>query len=168
VWIPGCGTGELAYAVAILLREEGLGRRATIYATCAHEAVLGRARRAIYDADQLDLDGYARAEGRATIQEYVHVTAGAAHVRPVLRDRIVFGTHHLATDASPNEFHLIVSHGVLARLGPALRMRALSLYDASLCRFGLLAGERVPPAGYQLVVADRIFRRPSWADGGAR
>jgi chemotaxis protein methyltransferase CheR len=164
VWVPACGTGELAYAVAILLREEGLGRRGTVYATCVHPAVLARARRAAYDADTLDLPGYARAEGRATIAEYVRVGEGRVHVRPVLRDRIVFGEHNVTTDASPNEFHLIVSANVLGRLGPALRARVLRLYGASLCRFGLLAGEPEVGAGYTPVVADQLWRQTSEED----
>jgi len=40
IWCAGCATGEEVYSLAILLREEGLGDRITIYATDFNDANL--------------------------------------------------------------------------------------------------------------------------------
>ncbi len=44
IWHAGCATGEEAYSIAILLQEEGLLGRATIYATDYNDEALDRAK----------------------------------------------------------------------------------------------------------------------------
>ncbi|WP_246804930.1 CheR family methyltransferase [Desulfosarcina cetonica] len=46
IWHAGCATGEEVYSLAILLKEEGIYHRATIYATDFNEEVLDKAREA--------------------------------------------------------------------------------------------------------------------------
>jgi chemotaxis protein methyltransferase CheR len=48
VWNAGCSTGEEAYSVAILLKEEGLYDRSRIYATDMNAEVLKRAKDGIF------------------------------------------------------------------------------------------------------------------------
>jgi chemotaxis protein methyltransferase CheR len=48
IWHAGCATGEEVYSLAILLQEEGLYNRATIFATDFNEAVLDKAKEGIY------------------------------------------------------------------------------------------------------------------------
>ena len=48
VWVAGCGTGEEVYSLAILLLEENLLERATIYATDINPKNLETARQGIY------------------------------------------------------------------------------------------------------------------------
>ncbi len=48
MWIAGCSTGEEAYSFAILLREEGLLDRTTLYATDINPASLEKADAGIY------------------------------------------------------------------------------------------------------------------------
>jgi len=44
IWVAGCSSGEEAYSLAILLREEGLLSRTLIYATDINPRTLQRAR----------------------------------------------------------------------------------------------------------------------------
>jgi chemotaxis protein methyltransferase CheR len=60
-------------------------------------------------------------------------------VRPLLRDAVVFAVHSFASDASFNEFHLIVCQKQIERFGPALQRRTYGVLKDSLCRFGFLA-----------------------------
>jgi chemotaxis protein methyltransferase CheR len=46
VWVPGCGEGETAWALATLFRETRLWKRVRIYATDASDEKLARARAA--------------------------------------------------------------------------------------------------------------------------
>ena len=48
IWHAGCATGEEAYSMAILLQEEGLYDRTTIYATDFNQLALNRAKEGIF------------------------------------------------------------------------------------------------------------------------
>ena len=53
IWIVGCATGEEVYSMAILLQEEDVLRRATIYATDLNEDTLALARAGAYQVDRM-------------------------------------------------------------------------------------------------------------------
>ncbi|MCI5143852.1 MAG: protein-glutamate O-methyltransferase CheR, partial [Candidatus Electrothrix sp. ATG1] len=53
VWLAGCATGEEAYSVAILLKEEGLLEKATIFATDINDESLTKAKNGIYSLKQV-------------------------------------------------------------------------------------------------------------------
>ena len=143
IWHPGCGTGADVYTTAIVLREEGLLDRARIYATDVSEIVLAAARSAMVEEwpDELPRR-YRDAGGTQSLDEYYQRVGTAMGVRPLLRDAIVFAVHSFATDASFNEFHLIVCQRQIERFGPAMQRRAFSVLKDSLCRFGFLAVSR--------------------------
>jgi chemotaxis protein methyltransferase CheR len=48
IWHAGCSTGEEAYSMAIILSEEGLYDRTTIYATDFNQLALNRAKEGIF------------------------------------------------------------------------------------------------------------------------
>ena len=169
IWHAGCGPqAEDAYAMAIVLREEGLLDRTTIYATDVSDVILERAREGVLaEWSEASVDNYRRSGGRATLDEYYARDGGRAAARPLLRSNISFAVHSLATDASFNEFHLIVCRGALAHYGAALRERAHEVLKDSLIRFGFLALEPgdLPPrgevrAGLQVVRPEiELYRR---------
>jgi chemotaxis protein methyltransferase CheR len=139
VWHAGCSTGDDLYATVIVLREAGLLARATFYATDMSEIILARARAGASDTPfERSARAYQEAGGRASFAEYYLVEGERCVVRPLLRERIVFGEHSFASDASINEFHLIVSRGVLSQYAPPLLRRAQQIMHDSLCRFGYL------------------------------
>jgi len=141
VWVASCGTGELAYAMAILLREEGVLARTMLYATAPSEAELRIARLGVYSGcDWARLEASYRASGgRASLSEYCRRDGDAVHVRPILRERMAFFQHDPLVDGSPNEFQMIVSGAAMDGLASEQHARVLGLYHASLCRFGSLA-----------------------------
>jgi chemotaxis protein methyltransferase CheR len=143
IWHPGCGTGADVYTTAIVLREEGLLDRARIYATDVSEIVLAKARQAVLEEWPADLpQRYREAGGSQSLDEYYQRSDRGMSVRPLLRDAVVFAVHSFASDASFNEFHLIVCQRQIERFGPALQRRTYSLLKDSLCRFGYLAVSR--------------------------
>lgn len=168
IWVAGCGLqAEDAYEMAIVLREEGLLDRTTIYATDVSDVILERARQGVL-AEWTEASGenYRRSGGRATLDEY-YSREGRPAARPLLKNNISFAVHSLATDASFNEFHLIVCRGVIAQFGAVLRERAHEVLKDSLIRFGFLALEPgdLPAkgdarAGLQVVRPDiELYRR---------
>jgi chemotaxis protein methyltransferase CheR len=178
IWHAGCSTGDEVYATAILLREEGLLSRTTIYATDVSPQVIDRARSGRSDAPfEACAGGYVRAGGGASLAEYYlpdgqnqdlgQDRAAGMIARPLLRERVVFAEHSFASDASFNEFHLIVCRGVFGQYGSALQERAFGIVHDSLCRFGYLAldaGESVAmnacrDAYEQTAWAKDVYRR---------
>ena len=53
VWVAGCSTGEEAWSLAILLREEGLLSRSLIYATDINPQALQAAEAGIYSVERI-------------------------------------------------------------------------------------------------------------------
>jgi chemotaxis protein methyltransferase CheR len=169
VWHAGCSTGEEVYSMAILLREEGLYDRCRIYATDMNEAVVAKARSGIYPLAYLRTytGNYLAAGGRNAFSEYYTAMYGNVIFDERLKRNIVFAQHNLVTDASFNEFHLIVCRNVLIYFNERLSRRVHDLIYGSLAPMGFLAlGSRetiqFTPRGdcYETIDAsERIYRR---------
>jgi len=140
MWHAGCASGEEVYSMAILLNEEGLLSKSLLYATDINTQALQVARYGTYSATHLEKyqQNYMNAGGSHTLRHYFVIEGRNAQVNQSLRDHIVFTEHNLATDASFNEFNVILCRNVLIYFTPPLRNRVHSLLHASLTRFGLL------------------------------
>jgi chemotaxis protein methyltransferase CheR len=169
VWHAGCATGEEAYSLAIVLREEGLYHRSRIYATDVDDEALDRARAGVYpleDAREFTVS-YVQAGGAAAFSEHYTASSAGAAMREHLRRHLVFSRHDLATDASFNEFHVVLCRNVLIYFDPSLQARAHDLVWRSLAPGGVLGlGRReiapdVERRPYQpLDPAHKLYRRP--------
>src|SRR4030081_96231 len=80
IWMVGCATGEEVYSLAITLEEEGVLRRASIYATDLNEDTLAVARTGAYPLDRVRTyeDGYIRSGGRGTLSDHYNVSGRSA------------------------------------------------------------------------------------------
>ena len=140
VWVAGCSTGEEAYSLAILLREEGLLERSMIYATDINPHSLERARRGIYPLEQVS--GYTRnyqeAGGTGAFSDYYVAAYEGALFDKSLREHITFADHSLATDSVFAETQLISCRNVMIYFNKGLQNRALGLFHESLCHRGFL------------------------------
>jgi chemotaxis protein methyltransferase CheR len=141
LWVAGCSTGQEAYSLAILLREEGLYERCRIYATDINEAVLEQARNGLLPLACLDeyQHNYRASGGVRNLADYYTRGKSWAVIDPAVLERIAVFRHDLARDASFNEFHVIFCRNVLMYFEPALRDRVHQLFRDSLVRFGFLA-----------------------------
>ncbi|WP_295999390.1 CheR family methyltransferase [Rugamonas sp.] len=153
VWLADCAGAEQAWTLAILLHEQGLLARTEIYATVASDELLAEAQQASLPPERLAAAqlAYARGGGSGTLADYFQ--AGPADDAadgqrtgpmplPQLRDRITWAQYNLVTDASFNEFQLIVCRRALQDFGPLLRQRVRQLFQASLAPFGVLGLDR--------------------------
>ncbi len=170
IWVPGCATGADAFALAVLVREAGLHERARIYATEMHPQALERAKSGAIEASELaeNAKRYAESGGTATLDAYVERSPnGTLCFNASIRDAIVFAQHNLVTDASFNEFHLIVARGAAGMFTMALSYRVQQLLLDSVVRLGYLAlgtRENVMPLPHQRTFEEvdgstRIYRR---------
>lgn len=140
VWHAGCATGEEVHSMAIMLKEEGLYDRTTIYATDFNDEALELSRLGIYEIARLKeaSRNYQRAGGRTSLAEYYHARYEAAAMDTALRERVVFSGHNLATDAAFGEMHLILCRNVLIYFNRELQERVLGLFTESLVHGGFL------------------------------
>ena len=141
IWHVGCSTGEEAYALAILLNEEGLYQRSRIYATDLSEGAIRQARLGSFGsslADQYSAN-YQKAGGSRSLPDYFNKKGSRMLVESSVQKNIVFSQHNLATDGSFNEFQVIICRGILGSFNHKLRARVDRLIYDSLARFGVLA-----------------------------
>ncbi|MEW6266043.1 MAG: protein-glutamate O-methyltransferase CheR [Thermodesulfobacteriota bacterium] len=139
-WVAGCSTGEEAYSLAILLQEEDLTEKCLIYATDFNEPVLKKAQSGIFPLPAMKeyTANYLQAGGRDSFSSYYTAKYENAILRADLKKMICFGQHNLVTDASFNEFHLILCRNVMIYFNRELQNRVHRLLYDSLVTFGFL------------------------------
>ncbi|MRW90708.1 chemotaxis protein [Duganella sp. FT80W] len=143
VWLADCAGVQQAWTLAVLLEQEHLAQRTEIYATVASDAMLAEVQQASLPMARLgELQGnYIRSGGTGKLIDYFDVSADGmrAVLKPHLNSRITWAQYNLVTDASFNEFQMILGQRALPDFGPSLRKRVLQLFDDSLAPFGTLA-----------------------------
>ncbi|TMC49434.1 MAG: protein-glutamate O-methyltransferase CheR [Chloroflexi bacterium] len=145
IWHAGCASGEEPYSMAILLAEEGLLARTSIYATDVNDELLTRAASGRLTASKLAASRQAHhdAGGARPLDEHLIVDGTGARLRPELLERITWAQHDLVSDTGFNDFHLIICANVLIYFTPPFRERIHRLLYESLVPFGFLGlGER--------------------------
>jgi chemotaxis protein methyltransferase CheR len=140
IWHAGCATGEEVYSLAIVLKEEGVYDRATIYATDFSDSALEKAKAGIYDMEKIRqaTGNYQQAGGKASFSEYYHARYAAAAIDGALKERITFSNHNLASDTVFGEMHVVFCRNVLIYFNRDLQNRALGLFTESLVHGGFL------------------------------
>ncbi len=140
IWHAGCATGEEAYSMAILLQEEGLLGRATIYATDYNDEALAHAKGGMYSMEKIQqyTANYVASGGTQSFSDYYRARYGSAKMDPALTEKITFSHHNLVTDGVFGEMNVVICRNVLIYFDKTLQSRALALFADSLCRRGFL------------------------------
>jgi chemotaxis protein methyltransferase CheR len=141
IWVAGCSTGEEAYSLAILLHEEGLYDRCSVYATDMNQAVLKVARDGIFPIARMKeyTDNYLKAGGSEEFSTYYTAAFENIIFNQTLKKNLIFAQHNLATDQSFNEFNLIICRNVMIYFNESLQRRVFTLLHESLAVLGILA-----------------------------
>ncbi|HYP88994.1 MAG TPA: CheR family methyltransferase [Polyangiaceae bacterium] len=151
VWLAGCANGEEVYSLAILLHEEGLLERATIYATDISADALREAKEGVYLESRLPtfVDNYQRSGGKADFSRYFAHGYDRLAMSDSLKRNVVFFQHDLVSDYSLGQMHLVFCRNVLIYFGTELRLRTLRLLRECLHVGGFLClgtSEALPDA----------------------
>lgn len=140
IWVAGCATGEEVASLAIVLRETGMLGRTRIYATDINEGSLAIAARG-----ELALEGvldceadYRRSGGQGALTDYYAVVGDTARLDTTLLAGVTWARHNLITDASFNDFHVILCTNVLTHFSRRLHAQVEQLLHESLVRTGYL------------------------------
>ncbi len=171
IWIAGCSTGEEIYSLAILLHEEGLLERTTIYATDINPEALKRAQQGIYSSSIIPdfVKNYTAAGGQSQPSDYYSTDYDLVRFKSFLKDNVVFFEHNLVTDEVFVQTHLVLCRNVLIYFEKELQDRALNLFAKSLIQFGFLGlGDKESlsfsssaPYFTTIDARERVFKRNS-------
>jgi chemotaxis protein methyltransferase CheR len=140
VWHAGCSSGEEAYSMAILFKEEGLYDRTTIYATDFNQKALDHAKQGIYNTGLMKqyIANYQRAGGKEEFSDYYTSSHDMAIMDQSLKKNIVWANHNLVTDSVFAEVHLILCRNVLIYFKDTLQNQVQNLFFESLITGGIL------------------------------
>jgi two-component system CheB/CheR fusion protein len=136
VWAAGCASGEDAYSLAMLLREQAALRERPpelrVFATDACVDALARAREGIYPEEIAEHVAPARLQ-RFFLNEY-----GRYRVSRELRDQVIIARHDLLADPPFPGVDLVVCRGLAARLTDKARQYLGAIFHYALQPGGLL------------------------------
>ncbi len=163
VWVAGCSTGEEAYSIAILLREQlekmAAPPRVQLFATDIDEGALAVARGARYPANVVQLVSEERL-GTFFVEE-----AGFYRLVKEVREMCIFSAHSLIRDPPFSRLDLISCRNLLIYMKPSLQAQIIPLFHYSLRSGGRLflgASENVSRHSELFVTLDRknrLFQR---------
>ncbi|MBF0387536.1 MAG: protein-glutamate O-methyltransferase CheR [Candidatus Omnitrophica bacterium] len=140
IWVAGCSTGEEAYSLAILLQEEDLLERTTLYATDINPRSLERAEKGVLSGEVLQkfTRNYQESGGKRPLADYYTAAVNSVKFVGTLKKNITFTDHSLVTDEVFAETQLISCRNVLIYFDRGLQDQVFGLFNASLCRKGFL------------------------------
>lgn len=140
IWIAGCSTGEEFYSYAIILEEEGLLDRATIYATDLNPENLKKVERGVYSMERAKLysENYLKTGGSSSLSDFYHADYDGIIMDQRLKRNAVFADHCLITDNVFTEAQYVSCRNVLIYFEKPQQERALRLFRDSLSPRGFL------------------------------
>lgn len=140
IWQIGCNSVFETYCLSIILAEEGLHEKSTIYGTDVNEGFIQACYDGIFPLDQLDKYQkiYQKSGGRRSLADYFSGGGSQGMFDTYLRRNMVFSRHNLATDGSFNECNAVFCRNPIKFFDLKTQERAHGLIHESLILFGIL------------------------------
>ncbi len=160
-WVPGCATGEEAYSLAILLKEQLNGYNdlpVKIFATDLDTAALSYAGKGLYP------DIITKYVSPERLENFFLKEGNQYRILPEIRKMIIFAQHDLVKSPAYSNMDLISCRNLLIYLTPPLQKKVLHMLHYGLKKNGYLflgSSENADPIiqGLELVNEDwRIFK----------
>jgi len=139
-WVAGCATGEEAYALAIVLYEEGLLERARIVATDFDALALRKAQDGVYSHKDMQLASaaYQKSGGRRALSDYYRVEGDTVRMLASIAEQITFQRHNLVMEECFDTFQIVFCRNHLISFDRSLQHWVLNTLGKSLDRGGFL------------------------------
>jgi len=140
VWQTGCGYGQEAYSLAILLNETGLLKKSRIFCSDINPVFLDEARTGCWPIryKQQWGDNYAQTGGCDDFADFFVEADNVMTIRDEFKLPIEFIQHNLVADDVFKEMQWVVCRNVLLYFGNALQEHVVNLLTRSLERGGYL------------------------------
>ncbi|MFZ2724916.1 MAG: CheR family methyltransferase [Methylococcaceae bacterium] len=140
IWQAGCGFGQEAYSLVILLYEIGLLKRSRIFCSDINSAFLDEAHAGCWSVrnQQHWQENYLQTEGNNNFARFFTQSTHNFCIRPEFKESIEFIEHNLVSDEVFKEMQLVLCRNVLLYFGNELQERVVHLFTRSLERGGYL------------------------------
>jgi len=140
IWHAGCSTGEEAYSMAIIMQEEGLYDRTTIYATDFNQQALNQAKKGIFSNAMIKeyTANYQLSGGIESFSNYYMSDYDNVIMNQSLKKNIVWANHNLVTDSVFAEVHMVLCRNVLIYFDNNLQNKVQKIFYNSLINGGVL------------------------------
>ncbi len=136
VWVPGCATGEEAYSLSVLLREQVDVQSKLldiqIFATDIDERAIAIARRGLYP------QGIVEDVAPTRLRQFFAREQSQYRVVKAVREPVLFAVHNLLRDPPFSRLDLICCRNLLIYLDREAQARVLELFRISLRPGGYL------------------------------
>src|SRR6187551_3508 len=136
VWTTGCSTGEEAYSLAILLREQMDALRKTfkvqVFATDIDARAIDTARAGVYPAS------IATDVSPERLARFFSAEDGGYRIHKNIRDLLVFSEDDVIKDPPFSKLDLVSCRNLLIYMGPELQRKLIPLFHYALNPGGLL------------------------------
>ncbi|HKJ66284.1 MAG TPA: CheR family methyltransferase, partial [Desulfopila sp.] len=136
VWVPGCATGEEAYTLAMIIRDEAAKLEASlpvqIFATDIDENALTTARRATYP------EGIEDQVPEKYLSKYFTKQGNHYQVKKSVREMCIFSPHNLISNPPYSRIDLITCRNLLIYFDTHLQRKILPIFHYSLNKGGYL------------------------------
>ena len=140
IWQVGCGYGQEAYSLVILLHETGLLKKSRIFSSDINPLFLDKARAGCWSIrhQQGWRDNYAQSGSCGEFEDFFVETENGISIREQFKRPIEFIQHNLVIDDVFKEMQLVVCRNVLLYFGIDLQEQVINLLTRSLERGGYL------------------------------
>jgi chemotaxis protein methyltransferase CheR len=140
IWHAGIGTGEEIYSLSIILKEENILDRCTIYATDINENMILKVKKGIFPIKKMKdyTQNYQKSGGKKSLSDYYLANYNNVIFDQKLIQNITFAQHNLATDSVFVECNLILCRNVMIYFNSDLQNRVIKLFHSSLTNSGVL------------------------------
>ncbi|MEQ1694238.1 MAG: chemotaxis protein CheB [Hyphomicrobiaceae bacterium] len=162
IWIAGCSTGEEAYSLAMLFREqittEKRNIKLQVFASDVDPDAIAVAREGLYP------ESIATDVSQARLARFFSHEDHAFKVSPELRAAVVFTVQDVLADPPFSRLDLVSCRNLLIYLGPEAQTKVISLFHFALRQGGILLLGSAETAGsidgrFEIVSkADRLYR----------
>ncbi len=170
VWVPGCATGEEAYSIAMLLCEHAERLEAPpsvqIFASDIDDQAVHEARDGLYPST-IEAD-----VSQERLRRFFARDHGRYRVRKALREKVLFASHNLLSDAPFSRLDLISCRNLLIYLNPKAQDSVFDIFHFALRSGALLfiggsessnvQGLFSPVDAKHRLFVRRSVPRPSW------
>jgi two-component system CheB/CheR fusion protein len=163
VWAPGCASGEEAYSLAMVLREQmdraKQGMTAQVFATDLDHKAIETAREGLYP------EGIARDIRPQRLGRFFVKANNGYRIKKEIREMVIFAAQNVLKDPPFTKLDLLVCRNLLIYLQPEAQERVLSLFHYALNPEGVLflgPSESVSGMSDHFAALDkkwRIYRR---------
>ena len=153
LWVPGCATGEEAYSLAMLLREQmdslPAPPKVQVFATDIDDLAITTARFGRYPKTLLEGLSPERLRRFFTLSQDMYC------VTKEIRELCTFSVHSLVRDPPFSMMNLLSCRNLLIYMNPSLQARVIPMFHYSLVPGGILL-----LGGRNQWRSTRIYSRP--------